>query len=213
MSSRTLKIIAVILAVILAIAVLVYFFPEGPTPCVNPPIPTSGIRPNSTLAYLYIGDWDTPTKECFDKAITSWNLSLVDRPGVRFVPVETGVGPNVVLLLRDLGKTIGGATIGKAYDDGGYITGFGIALTTNKANVSNCSGIYKVALHELGHGLGLGHPMGTNASSVMNNMSGANDSGGNIAEVPTVCDVNQVALASLLHTGPPVVPLASVQQQ
>lgn len=166
--------------------------------CVAPPLLTHSVAPHSTFVYRYYGAWDTQQQLCVDRAFTTWNTYLTPLD-VEFVSYanKKNAGTDISVLLTPLPEKIGGAIpiVGRRPD--GYMKNGAIYITTDSKTVSSCLGFYKVGLHEIGHLLGLGHPIDTQyEASIMNNMSATNDSQNAIPNAPTACDVNQVIAAS-----------------
>lgn len=168
--------------------------------CVNPPLISSGIRPGSVLTYAFVGPWPQDTdKACVEEGIAAWNTANAapGGSGVSFVPVAAAAPPDITINRVFIESDAAGSTAGRRYDADGYVTGFGVQITTHTDLVSDCTGLMKVAEHEFGHGQGLGHPNGIGGSSVMNNFYGTDDAGGNLPLAPTDCDEAGVTEASL----------------
>jgi Matrixin len=186
--------------VLLALAIATLGIRAFASDCVDPPLMSAGIRPGDTLAYAFVGPWpNAADKTCVEAGIAAWNTANAapGGSGVAFVPVADGAPPDITVNRIFIDSDAAGNTTDKRYDDDGYVTGFGVQITTHTDLVSDCTGLMKVALHEFGHGQGLGHPNGIGGSSVMNNFYGTDDEGGNLPLAPTDCDEAAVAEASL----------------
>jgi hypothetical protein len=173
----------------------VLHYMKTPAPCTIELL--GGIRLPSTLTYSYVGKWQSIDKLCVLRAFNAWSKAI---PELQFQEVLETTYSNIGLLRTTLGYNIGGRTIVLEYDYDGFIKMSGVALTTDPRMITTCEGIYKVALHEIGHVLGLGHPFEPRTDSVMNSMFGTNDLGGSISAVPSTCDVALVRQGSQNHS-------------
>jgi hypothetical protein len=164
-----------------------YIYAQG---CINPPSSGGvGWRPGTAVKYSFVGTWSGLLRDCVEEGIAAWN-SANSSTNNAFFTSQGGGSPQITLSMQNLGGTTGGGMTEPSRDGDGYTTGVGIQFNTNTDILFSCDGFRKVAMHEFGHSQGLDDTQGGGGSSVMNQMSGANDSGGNIPMYPTSCDVN-----------------------
>jgi hypothetical protein len=148
----------------------------------------NGWRPDTVVRYQFIGSWDH--QSCVVNALNKWTTANQGKSNVSFQPVESGQSANLTLNKVNLPVGIGGGITTPSRDADGYITGVGVQFTDDTTDLDSCTGFLKVALHELGHTQNLNDTSGSGGSSVMNQMSGKNDIGGNIPTDVTSCDSN-----------------------
>jgi len=157
--------------------------------CIYPGrLSTMGFRPGTSPIYSFVGsNWSGQEQECVETAIGRWNYQNGGNGLPQFTPSQGG-SPNVVFVKTALPGTTAGGTTAPTLDGDGYTTGVGVQFTTNTNYLESCDGFIKVLLHELGHAQGLADTQGNSGSSVMNQMAGKDDSGGNIPTDVTPCD-------------------------
>src|SRR5262249_39034697 len=142
-----------------------------------PPVTGTGLRPNITYNFQFIGSWGSEA-DCVRTAFSRWQAAD-GTSGLNAVFAE-GSPPKITLTKVDLQPPNAGGITSPSRDGDGYVIGFGMQFTNHTDLLQSCDGFLKVTLHELGHGHGLGDTQGTQGSSVMNQMSGPDDGGGNI---------------------------------
>jgi len=174
---------------------------QSPAPCVTPPLSSHSVAPQTTLIYRYVGRWDRDAQACTTRAFATWNTYLDTTPlGIRFAPYPEEAPASLVqhisVIHTFLPHNTAGAITEVTRDSRGYAAGVGVLINNNSDTVSSCLGYYKVAMHELGHVLGLSHPRGDHASSIMNDMAGKNDLNEAMPIAPTWCDLTQIQVAS-----------------
>lgn len=193
----------IVVCVCVIFAVLLLAFNDATAFCLAPPVIKQGARPQATFRYRIVGYYPVEAERCIDRAFSAWNDALLDGSQIQFLPAEPKQRIDVTIFFTDItdimgnrGEDVAGGTTPAFRDEDGYVTGFGVMISTNPELVSSCDGYYKVTLHEIGHGLGLGHPYGEHGTSVMNMLSSTNDDGGNVATFPTACDIEQIETAT-----------------
>jgi hypothetical protein len=165
-----------------------------------PPINKKGLRPGMLYRFQFVGTWGSEA-DCVRSAFNQWQTS--DGASGLNTSFTEGAPAQITLSKTALANGVAGGTTVPTTDDNGYIIGFGIQFTTNTNYLESCDGYHKVGVHELGHGHGLGDASGTQGSSVMNQFSGKDDVGGNVASSPTDCDASQARQASPDPDPPP----------
>jgi Matrixin len=130
------------------------------------------------------------------------NANLISGLTTRFRKALAGETPTIFLRRLAIRADTNGKKAGLfiSNNPGQHITGGIIYFQTDTTVLLRAVGYYKVALHEIGHALGLWHtPEGSgNGSSVMNSMGFVkgslfpnelrDDYAGNIPILPTKCD-------------------------
>lgn len=167
--------------------------------CLKPTNLTHRVHEPARLNYKFIGgSWTDATKQCVIDAFYSWNIAL--RQGNRKIQfISTPFRPvNISIVRSPLPVEIGGALTDIKLGDKNYFQSSGLIITSDTQIVNNCSTIYKITLHEIGHILGLAdftynkfvsdRPI----PSVMNAMGGNGDDREFIPLFPTVCDINAI---------------------
>lgn len=163
--------------------------------CISPPGKSgNGFRPSTDVTYQFVGSWGTTADSqsetnCVTQGIDNWTQANSGGSRVRFVPAQSGSSPMISISKQALGGSTAGGTTSPNRDGDGYITGLGVQFTTNTNLLDSCEGFKKVAMHEFGHAQNLDDTSGSGGSSVMNQMSGKNDGGGNIPTSVTGCDM------------------------
>lgn len=167
--------------------------------CETPPLLSHSVAPRSKFIYRYYGPWDPSMQVCVNRAFSVWTQALnsIDVTFTYAIESPTHNATNVSVILTPLPTHVGGAIPQVVRRADGYLQGGAIFISDDASKINSCMGYYKVALHEIGHLMGLGHPdVAVNGGSVMNNMSGVNDEGLALPEMPTTCDTLQVISAS-----------------
>lgn len=165
--------------------------------CVAPPLLNHSVSAHTTFVYRYYGEWAPEQTYCVDRAFETWNTYLANVP-IHFTRYSSKQSSHTLsIILTSMPNNVAGAITSVSRRPDGYVRGGGIMVSNDAAVVSSCLGYYKVALHEIGHILGLGHPTEHgDESSVMNDMNGLNDRNNAQPDAPTACDVDQVKVAS-----------------
>jgi hypothetical protein len=173
-----------------------------------------GLAPGSEATYTFDMSTAWTNERMFQVTVAFdlWNLAN-QKVGLdtRFSEITEGTP---TLLLKNVprpegegGRTIGDPPFGQVAADGTLLRAE-ILFSNNETTVKHWSMYRKVALHEIGHTLGLGdnvnfigpdgvrHPDGRLGSSVMNRLSnGRDDPRGNVSIAVTPCDYVQAKKA------------------
>lgn len=183
---------------------------QSPNKCVSPPLLNHSVAPNTRFVYQYVGTKllapvGVPSQMCMNRAFDVWNEYLATTSlNINFRPVTAQElswrfsRPRhlINVVFTALPEKVAGAIPSVTRLDNGYVDGGAIFINSNLGVVNSCLGYYKVGLHEIGHILGLSHPQSFNESSIMNDLSGTDDSNRAIPSAPTACDLQQVVAAS-----------------
>jgi hypothetical protein len=170
--------------------------PASQLACQAPQINKKGFRPSTVVTYSFIGLWGNE-KACLEAALSEWSAANAwTGLNVTFQRVNPGSAPAFTLVKTFLSGQAAGNTPQPTVDAfDGYIIGSSAQFTTDRSLLESCEGYRKVALHEIGHSMGLADAFGTSGTSVMNQMSGKDDVGNSIAANVTSCDANEANAA------------------
>jgi hypothetical protein len=169
--------------------------------CVLPVVNKKGFQPaalpftTKLVPYVFAGvNWTADEKKCVGTAITQWNATnQISGLGISLQLPRATDSIQVYFYKQPPPNTpdaAGGATR-LPLDFTLFATSANIYLTTDTQKLQSCAGFTKVALHEIGHTMGLqDNPSGAPArSSVMNQpLSGKDDKGNYLSNYPTSCD-------------------------
>jgi hypothetical protein len=113
-----------------------------------------GAYPGTHFTYSFVGSgWTSDLQNCVTNGAISWTVANSNSTGVQFNQ-STGGAPSITFSFNpNLPSNIGGGITDPNRDSNGFVTGFGVQF--NPANVTNCDGLLKETMHELGHGQGL----------------------------------------------------------
>jgi hypothetical protein len=174
---------------------------QPPVSCDNATINKKPWRPSTIVTYQFTGtNWGSELG-CVEAALSEWqNANAAGGLNVTFQ--STTVSPNITFVKTPLAVGIGGATTITSVDSDGCAIGALIKLTSDTTTAQSCTGFQKIALHELGHTMGLAdiipnvQPLG----SVMNQGVGRPDDYATaLPVVVTSCDANQAYAARNYH--------------
>ncbi len=164
--------------------------------CISPALMGHmGFEPGTTIKFAFTGSGWGAEAACVRTAITRWENAAA-AVGMNLDFVENSSQPNITLTKVLLSDNKAAGATAPSINSQGYTTGIGLQFTTNTSLLSACNGFIRAALHEIGHALGLADTYGTGGSSVMNQFSGPDDTGGNIPLDVTSCDRNRADLAA-----------------
>lgn len=146
-------------------------------------------------------------------AFDSWNAAnRRNRTNIRFEPATEGGRVNLRISSGSLPRTGRGVTYGLFQPRGfdwylRYMTAAEITINRGAMDMRRAdyfSFLQKTIAHEIGHSMGLDHPLSPEAGrSVMNLAHGEHDEEGFTAMEPTDCDDWAVGLANGVIYGPP----------
>lgn len=182
------------LILLMSAASVVVFVTHASGPCSNANLATQNpLTPQTTFQYRMLSG--VPHQDCIRTAFSRTSQgppgTITNGAGVVFQEAGSGQTADITLRMASPGQlpTSAAAGLSRGSQDAyGYYTGGVISYSTNTSLISSCDGFLKATLHELGHLMGLADNYGTNCSTIMNQFSGGNDSGGNLPDHPTQCD-------------------------
>jgi hypothetical protein len=154
------------------------------------------LLPGSQVSYGFEGNWASNAQPAIQAAFTDWtNANAITSLNTSFLGPQAS--PMLTLRQGPLPPNIAGGIPLSAMnlDANGVVQSAVVFWATDTNILSNADGFKVVALHEIGHLLGLDDTNGKGGSAVMNQMDGKNDKGKNLARTVTKCDREAAWLA------------------
>jgi hypothetical protein len=167
-----------------------------------PDVNKLGFRPNATVPYDMVASpsgrpFPIEMIPCVWRAFHAWTKANVATSlGVKFVPGSGGIVVRYADAEESLPQFVAGGWTHPVRAEDGALLQATVWLSSDRRVLSNCDGVTKTVLHELGHLHGLADHRGPAGTTVMNSLDRKNDSGKRLPMMPTVCDAQQAVLAS-----------------